>query len=303
MTLSLHAVTSSFVAEVGDVDLRNELAAGDLAAIRAAFATYAVLVFPAQDLSAVQHLAFARNFGPIEPTVDAALKRENTRVLAGIADIANIDTTGKLWNAGDRMRSFQMLANRLWHTDSSFKQPSGYASLLYARSIAPVGGNTEFADLRAAYDALAPETKRRIGSLVAEHSILNSRRRLGMAEFTDAERAAFTPVLRPLVRTIPESSRATLYIASHVGRIEGVQAEEASALLDALLAHATQPQFVYAHRWRVGDLLLWDNRCTMHRGRDFDDLRWPRDLQRVTTSDRIDAFAGAVRASGARASY
>ena len=303
MTLRLHPVTPGFVAEVGDVDLGSELAAEDLAAIRAAFATYAVLVFPAQDLSAEQHLEFARHFGLIEPTVDAALKKENSRVATGIADIANIDAAGKLWDAGDRMRSFQMLANRLWHTDSSFKQPSGYASLLYARSIAPVGGNTEFADLRAAYDGLAAELKRRIVSLLAEHSILNSRRRLGMAQFTDAERAAFTPVLRPLVRTIPESGRATLYIASHAGRIEGVGAAEASALIEALLAHATRREFVYAHRWRVGDLLMWDNRCTMHRGRDFDDLRWPRDLQRVTTSDPDPEFGAGIGAASAEAGY
>ena len=296
MTLTIYPATARFAAEVGGVDLARGAAAADLAVIREAFAEYAVLVFPTQDLTAEQHLAFAREFGPIEPTVDAALQRQNTRVRAGIADIANIDAAGKLWAENDRMRSFQMLANRLWHTDSSFKQPSGYASILYARSIAPVGGNTEFADLRAAYDALAADLKRRIAPLTAEHSILNSRRRLGMGEFTAAERAAFTPVERPLVRTIPESGRQSLYIASHVGRIGELAPAQAEELLAALLEHATQQQFVYAHRWRVGDLVMWDNRCTMHRGRDFDDLRWPRDLQRVTTSDRADAFA--VAASG-----
>ena len=296
MTLTIYPATARFAAEVGGVDLARGAAAADLAVIREAFAEYAVLVFPAQDLTAEQHLAFAREFGPIEPTVDAALQRQNTRVRAGIADIANIDAAGKLWAENDRMRSFQMLANRLWHTDSSFKQPSGYASILYARSIAPVGGNTEFADLRAAYDALAADLKRRIAPLTAEHSILNSRRRLGMGEFTAAERAAFTPVERPLVRTIPESGRQSLYIASHVGRIGELAPAQAEELLAALMEHATQQQFVYAHRWRVGDLVMWDNRCTMHRGRDFDDLRWPRDLQRVTTSDRADAFA--VAASG-----
>ena len=296
MTLTLYPVSARFAAEVGGVDLGRGAGEADLAAIRAAFAEYAVLVFPAQELTAEQHLAFAGQFGPIEPTVDAALKRENTRVRAGIADIANIDAAGKLWDEKDRMRSFQMLANRLWHTDSSFKQPSGYASILYARSIAPIGGNTEFADLRAAYDALAPDLKRRIAPLMAEHSILNSRRRLGMEEFSAAERAAFAPVERPLVRTIPESGRQSLYIASHVGRIDTLTPADAEELLATLTAHATQRQFVYAHRWRVGDLVMWDNRCTMHRGRDFDDLRWPRDLQRVTTSDRADAFDDAASA-------
>ena len=147
-----------------------------------------------------------------------------------------------------------------------------------------------FADLRAAYDALPESTKRRIGGLIAEHSLLYSRQRIGFREFTDAEKQASAPVLRPLVRTIPESGRQTLYIASHIGRIHRLPEEEAEALLKELTAHATQRQFVYTHRWRVGDLVMWDNRCTMHRGTDFDDLRWPRDMQRATTSDRIDAF-------------
>ena len=152
-----------------------------------------------------------------------------------------------------------------------------------------------FADLRSAYDALPESTKLRLRDLMAEHSLLYSRKRIGFTEFTDAENRAFAPVLRPLVRTIPESGRESLYIASHIGRIHGLPDEEAEALLKELTAHATQPQFVYTHRWRVGDLVMWDNRCTMHRGTEFDDLRWPRDMQRVTTSDRIDAFGAQER--------
>ena len=294
MPLTIYPVTAKFAAEIGGVDLATGAGPADLAAIRGAFAEYAVLVFPAQQLTAEQHLAFSAEFGPIEPSVDAAVQRENIRVRAGIADIANIDSDGKLWDEKDRRRSFQMLGNRLWHTDSSFKQPSGYASILYARSIAPIGGNTEFADLRAAYDALAPDLKGRIAPLLAEHSILNSRRRAGVGDFSAAESAAFAPVERPLVRRIPESGRQSLYIASHIGRIGALAPVDADELLATLIAHATQRQFVYVHRWRVGDLLMWDNRCTMHRGRDFDDLRFPRDLQRVTTSDRADAFEHAA---------
>jgi alpha-ketoglutarate-dependent 2,4-dichlorophenoxyacetate dioxygenase len=163
-------------------------------------------------------------------------------------------------------------------------------SMLYARSIAPVGGNTEFTDLRAAWDSLAADLKERVRGLWAEHSILHSRRKLGIGEFTAAETEAFAPVLRPLVRTLPESGRTSLYLAAHIGRIEGLAEDEACELLEVLASHATQPQFRYAHRWRVGDLVMWDNRCTMHRGMPFDDLRWPRDLQRATTSDRPDAF-------------
>jgi len=189
-----------------------------------------------------------------------------------------------VWGKDSRQRMFQ-LGNRLWHTDSSFKRVPALASLLYARSIPPVGGHTEFADERAAYDALPEEMKRRLDSLVAEHSIFNSRARLGFTSFSDEERAGLPPVPQVLVRTHPESGRKSLYLASHAGRIFGMGEEEGRALIDQLVAHATQPQFVYTHRWRVHDLVIWDNRCTMHRGADFDDLRWKRDMQRATVHD------------------
>jgi alpha-ketoglutarate-dependent 2,4-dichlorophenoxyacetate dioxygenase len=195
------------------------------------------------------------------------------------------------------------MGNRLWHTDSSFKAPSGYASLLYARSVAPIGGHTEFADLRAACDALPAEKRARLQGLVARHSLLYSRRRLGFTEFTPEEQAAFAPVRRPLVRRIPESGRESLYIASHIGAIEGMADGEAEALLAELIAHATQRQFVYTHRWRVGDLVMWDNRCTMHRGTDYEDTRWQRDLRRATTSDRLDAFGAEEQPSALAAEY
>jgi alpha-ketoglutarate-dependent 2,4-dichlorophenoxyacetate dioxygenase len=163
------------------------------------------------------------------------------------------------------------LSNRLWHTDSSFKRLPARASLLYARSIPPVGGHTEFADERAAYDALPEEMKRRLDRLVAEHSIFNSRARLAFTNFSDEERQEMPPVPQVLVRTILETGRKSLY--------------EGRALIDQLIAHATQRQFVYTHRWRVNDLVMWDNRCTLHRGTDFDDLRWKRDVQRATVSD------------------
>lgn len=289
MTMKLFPVTEGFAAEVGDIDLSQPLDAATLKVVQAAFATYAVLVFPAQTLTQAQHLAFARNFGPHERTVQAALRNEKLRVREEFADIANLDADGKLWDRNARIRLFQ-LGNRLWHTDSSFKAPSGYASLLYARSVAPIGGHTEFADLRAAYDALPAAMKKRLEGLIGEHSLMYSRRRLGFTSFTPEEITAFAPVRRPLVRHIPESGRDSLYIASHIGRIGGMDDAEAEALLAALTAHAIQRQFVYTHRWRVGDLVMWDNRCTMHRGTEYDDLRWPRDLQRSTTSDRLDAF-------------
>lgn len=296
MTMKLFPVTPGFAAEVGDIDLTQALDEETLAAVREAFATYAVLVFPAQDITQQQHLAFSRHFGAHERTVQAALRNEKLRVREEFADIANLDAEGRVWDRNARIRLFQ-LGNRLWHTDSSFKAPSGYASLLYARSIAPIGGHTEFADLRAAYDALSAPMKQRLEGLVAEHSLINSRRKLGFNTFTPEELEAFTPVRRPLVRRIPESGRMSLYIASHIGRIEGLADDEAAALLAELTAHATRRQFVYTHRWRVSDLVMWDNRCTMHRGTEYDDLRWRRDMQRSTTSDRLDAFGSAEQPS------
>jgi len=205
-------------------------------------------------------------------------------VRAEFADVSNLGPDNEMWGKDSRQRMFQ-LGNRLWHTDSSFKRLPARASLLYARSIAPVGGHTEFADERAAYDALPEATKRRLEGLVAEHSIFNSRARLGFTNFSDEERAAMPPVPQVMVRTIAESGRKSLYLASHAGRILGLPEAEGRALIDELVAHATQRAFVYTHRWRVNDLVIWDNRCTMHRGTAFDDLRWPRDVQRATVRD------------------
>jgi alpha-ketoglutarate-dependent 2,4-dichlorophenoxyacetate dioxygenase len=177
------------------------------------------------------------------------------------------------------------MANRMWHSDSSFKRVPAKASLLYARSIPPVGGQTEFADMRAAYDALPDDMKQRLRGLVAEHAIMYSRRKLGFDDFSDEEHQTYPPVPQALVRRHPGSGRMSLFLASHAGRIFGMPEEEGKALLQQLIDHATQRQFVYTHRWRVHDLVMWDNRCTMHRGRPYDDLRWPRDMQRATTSD------------------
>ena len=284
MATSVCPVTPGFVAEVGDVDLSRPVAAPDLLAIREAFAQYAVLIFPNQNLSEDQHLDFARLFGPLETTIAIYRGEARLRLREEFADVSNLDHNNELWGEESRVRLFQ-LGNRLWHTDSSFKRLPALASLLYARSIPPVGGHTEFADERAAYDALPDDMKRRLASLVAEHSIFNSRARLGFSNFNDDERRAMPPVPQVIVRTIPESGRKSLYLASHAGRILGMPDAEGRALIDQLVAHATQRQFVYTHRWRVHDLVMWDNRCTMHRGTEFDDLRWKRDVQRATVCD------------------
>jgi alpha-ketoglutarate-dependent 2,4-dichlorophenoxyacetate dioxygenase len=284
LAITVVPVTPSFAAEVGDVDLSGPIDPADLTAIKDAFATYAVLIFPDQHLSQDQHLDFAKHFGPLETTIGVYRNDAPLRVRKEFADVSNLAHDNELWGRESRLRMFQ-LANRIWHTDSSFKRVPALASLLYARAIAPIGGHTEFTDLRAAYDALPEETKRRIGSLVAEHSIFNSRARLGFTNFSDEEREAMPPVLQVLVRRIAESGRKSLYLASHAGRILGMPEGEGLVLIDQLAAHATQRQFVYTHRWRVYDLVIWDNRCTMHRGTEFDDLRWRRDVQRATVSD------------------
>ena len=284
MAITVCPVTPSFAAEIGDVDLSKPLAPADLEAIKEAFASYAVLIFPDQHLSQDQHLDFARYFGPLETTIALHRKDAQLRLRPELSDVSNLAHDDTVWEKDSRQRMFQ-LGNRLWHTDSSFKRRPALASLLYARAIPPIGGHTEFADERAAYDALPEETKRRLDTLVAEHSIFNSRARLGFTDFSDEERQSMPPVPQVLVRTIAESGRKSLYLASHAGRILGMSEPEGRALIDELVAHATQRQFVYTHRWRVHDLVIWDDRCTMHRGSDFDDLRWRRDVQRATVSD------------------
>jgi alpha-ketoglutarate-dependent 2,4-dichlorophenoxyacetate dioxygenase len=284
MTITVYPVTPSFAAEIGDVDLSEQVAPADLQAIKEAFTQYAVLIFPNQLLSQDQHLDFARHFGPLETTIGVYRKDAPLRLRKEFADVSNLNHDNEVWGKESRLRLFQ-LGNRLWHTDSSFKRLPALASLLYARSIPPIGGHTEFADERAAYDALPEETKLRLNCLVAEHSIFNSRARLGFTNFSDDERREMPPVPQVVVRTIPESGRKSLYLASHAGRIFGMPENEGRALIDQLIGHATQRQFVYTHRWRVNDLIMWDNRCTMHRGTEFDDLRWKRDVQRATVSD------------------
>ncbi|MFM9886480.1 MAG: TauD/TfdA dioxygenase family protein [Burkholderiales bacterium] len=284
MAITLFPITPTFAAEVGDIDLSQPLDPADVEAVKQAFWTYSVLIFPDQHLTVDQHLAFAKNFGPHETTIAVYRGDENLRLRPEIADVSNIAPDEKIWGRESRVRMHQ-LGNRLWHTDSSFKRLPALASMLYARSIAPIGGHTEFADQRAAYDALPEATKRRIAGLVAEHSIFTSRARMGFTDFSDAERRSMPPVPQVLVRTIPQNGRRSLYLASHIGHIFGLSEAEGKALFDELLAHTTQRQFVYTHRWRLHDLVMWDNRCTMHRGTDFDDLRWRRDVQRATVSD------------------
>ena len=284
MTVTVQPTTPSFTAEVGDVDLGKPLARADLAAIRAAFTKYAVLVFPDQNFTDESQMDFSRYFGPLETSVFALRKDIKLRLNPNLADVGNLDAEDRILETNDRVRLYQ-LGNRLWHTDSSFMRLPAYCSLLHARAIPPIGGQTEFADMRAAYDALPEATKRRIAGLVAEHSIMTSRAKLGFSDFDENEREAFKPVPQVLVRRLQDSGRMSLYVASHAGAIRGMGKPEAERLIKELIDHATQRQFVYTHRWRAKDLVMWDDRCTMHRGLEFDDQRYKRDMRRATVSD------------------
>jgi len=283
MSITIYPITPNFAAEIGDVDL-TRLSDAEFAEIQSAFWKYAMLVFPGQNLTQDQHLAFSARFGPVENERTLDPKATPTRYSGAFADISNLDAQGRIWGETSRQRMYKA-GNKLWHTDSSFKFLPSLCSLLYSRTIAPIGGHTEFADQRAAYDALPEDTKRKLDGLVAEHCIAHSRQRNGFTEFNEDEKRRLPPVPQALVRTIPQNGRKSLFVASHAGRILGMPDAQGRALIDELIAHVTQRQFVYTHRWRPNELIMWDNRCTMHRGTDFDDLRWVRDMQRVTISD------------------
>ena len=283
MTAEVWPVTDTFAAEIGDVDLSCPLSSDDWETIAQAYDAYSVLIFPDQHLSQGQHVAFAERFGPIDRSMVQQMDGvDRSRIPPEIADVSNLDPDGNVLAADDRLLAFQR-ANRLWHSDSSFKFVPANASVLYLRAIPPVGGMTEFADMRSAWDALADEVRDKIIGRVARHSIATSRARLGF-DMSEAERAQYPAVPQALVRT-HRTGRRSIYVASHAGSIVGMDQAEAEALIDYLIEHATQRQFVHSHRWRANDLVVWDNTATMHRGRPFDDVRWPRDAQRATSLD------------------
>lgn len=284
MALTFRKLHAHFAAEVGPIDLRGVTDRATLDAIRAAMDEYAVLVFRDQAFDGGEQLAFARRFdGTLHAKTGAAVLGKNRLGDEALTDISNVDEGGELMQAGDRRRAYA-LGNRLWHTDASFQDPPGRYSMLLAKVVPSVPADTEFADLRAAYDALEPETRERIEGLRAHHSIAYSRQTLGF-EFSAEEQAKLPGAVHPLVRTNPRTRRRSLYLASHTSRIVDWPVPEGRLLLRDLVEHATQPQFVYRHAWRVGDLVIWDNLSTMHRGRPFDDTKHRRELRRVTTLD------------------
>jgi len=281
MPVNTRQIGPCFAAEVDGLDLTKPLSEDESAAIHAGMDRYAVLVFHDQPLTDQQQLAFTQSLGEIEHAIGTSLRApDEYRLPTTFADVSNLDKDNRVYARDDRRRLFA-IGNRLWHSDSSFKVVPAKYSLLHARSIPSRGGNTEFADMRAAYDALDAETKAEIEELICEHSQIFSRQQLGFFDFTDEERERFKPVRQRLVRTHPVTGRKSLYLASHAGGIVGWPVPEARAFLRDLIEHATQRQFVYAHMWRVGDLVMWDNRQTMHRARPFP-AHEPRDVRRTT---------------------
>jgi alpha-ketoglutarate-dependent 2,4-dichlorophenoxyacetate dioxygenase len=281
MSLSIRQIHPVFVGEVSGVDITRPLTPDEVKAIDAGMDEYAVLVFHDQKLTDEQQMVFTVNFGRLEVARGGNItKPEERRLQIGMNDVSNIAKDGRLHERDSRTRLFN-LGNMLWHSDSSYRAIPAKYSLLSARVVNPKGGNTEFADMRAAYDTLDAEAKAEIEDLVCEHSLLHSRGSLGQTDFTDEERAMFRPVLQRLVRTHPSTGRKSLYLSSHAGAIIGMPMPEARVLLRDLNEHATQPAFVYTHRWRPFDFVMWDNRRTMHRVRRYDESQ-PRDMRRTT---------------------
>ena len=254
---------------------------------------YAVLVFRDQKITDEQQMAFSLNFGALENARGGNItKPEDRRLAVGMNDVSNLGRDGRPLDRESRVHLFN-LGNLLWHSDSSFRAVPAKYSLLSARVVHLTGGNTEYADMRAAYDALDAGTKAEIEDLVCEHSLMYSRGSLGMLDFTDEERTMFRPVRQRLVRTHPVTGRKSLYLASHAGAIVGMTMPEARILLRDLTEHATQPRFVYAHAWRQWDLVMWDNRQVMHRGRRYDQSQ-PRDMRRTTVAGDAPTVAQVV---------
>jgi alpha-ketoglutarate-dependent 2,4-dichlorophenoxyacetate dioxygenase len=286
VAITLEPLHPLFVAEVTGVDLSSPVPDDVFAEIHAAFDRYAVLVFPDQPLTDEQQISFSKRFGPLETAPNYA--GAAARLRSELTDISNLDHAGRILDPADRLNQYN-LGNQLWHTDSSFKAVRSKCSLLSAREIPQTGGETQYADMRAAYDALPDERKGRLDGLVVEHSIAHSRSKTGFNGFNSDIATALPPVPQRLIDFYPDSGRTSLYLASHASHVIGWPVEQGRALLAELIEFATQERFVYTHHWKVGDLVIWDNRCTMHRGQPYDPTQ-RRVLHRTTVSDVVTAF-------------
>lgn len=287
MAVAIRPLHPAFAGEVSGIDCRHPLSRDEVSAVESGMDRYAVLVFRDQDISDEQQIAFTRHFGELEnyQTAGHVRKRDDARLGPGIADFSNLDRHGDIMSAEDRVWFFK-LGDRLWHSDSSFRPIPAKYSLLSGRIIPSWGANTEFADMRAAYDALDPRTKAEVEDLVCEHSLIYSREAIGFTALTPEEVAAFKPVRQRLVRTHPVTGRRSLFLSSHAGAILGWTIPEARMFLRDLTEFATRCEFVYSHAWRPRDLVIWDNRSTMHRARRFDRSE-VRDVRRTTLAGDV----------------
>ncbi len=290
MSISFAPLHPLFAAEVAGVDLREPLSAPAIAAIHDGMNRHGILVFHDQAMDPLQQREMTRQlgvlevgFGKVVATHRAAGGPPLRTGYAEVADISNLDAEGAPLERASR-KVISNLANQLWHSDSSFQKPSARYSLLLAVQLPSWGGDTEFCDTRAAYDALDPALKAELEGLEAEHYALHSRILLGDDNYSEAARSMFPPVIWPIVRTHPGSRRKLLFIGAHARSVLGMTVPEGRVLLMDLLEHATQPRFVHRHTWKPGDLIIWDNRCILHRGRRWD-MDEPRELRRTTTAD------------------
>ncbi|HEX2941871.1 MAG TPA: TauD/TfdA family dioxygenase [Rhodopila sp.] len=287
MPVQAQSLHDGFAAEAAWLNLAQPAVPALIADIQAALDIWPVLVFRRQSLTDAQLRDFAAHFGPLEIGRTAARPGRRRLAIPQIGDISNLDEDNNVRTLTDRRR-LDSLGNRLWHTDASYMPVPVVLGFLHAVTLPPPSpfgnGETEFADMRAAYDALPPATQDAIDPLVAQHDVFWSRAQIGFTDFPANERALYPPSPQRLVRRHKATGRKSLYLSAHASHIVGWPVADGRLLLFDLTAHATQSRFVYRHEWRVGDLLIWDNRCTMHRGRPNDEAA-PRDLRRATTLD------------------
>ena len=284
MTLEFRRLHPTFGAEAGPVDLREARGESALEPIREAMDRYAVVVFRKQRLSGDEQLAFAARLdGELHRKTGSSVIQKSRFGDEALTDVSNVGADGEIFEAEARRRLYS-LANRLWHTDASFQDPRGRYSMLAALVVPEVAADTEFADMRTAYDTLPEETKAGIEGLRVHHSIAYSRQTLGF-EFSQEESDRLKGAVHPLVLANPRNGRRSLYLASHASRILDRPTPDGRLLLRDLMEHATRPELVYRHSWRTGDFVIWDNRATMHRARPFEDTIHRREMRRVTTLD------------------
>ncbi|MBT6276047.1 MAG: TauD/TfdA family dioxygenase [Chromatiales bacterium] len=295
MTIQVEVIDEgrpNFAARVTRLDIGAGISKEDASAVAKAIDIYGVLVFPDQAISDEEQYAFSTHLGQMETATGDVAKPQDRRLPMNMNDISNLDKHGRIVGRDDRRRLFG-LGNMLWHSDSSFKATPAKFSLLSAREIPADGGNTEFADMRAAWDTLDAKTQDECRPLIAQHSQLYSRGLLGFDQFSDEDRRRWAPVLQRLVRTHPSTQRESLYLSSHIGGILDWPVPEARMFIRDLVEHATQHQFVYSHAWRTHDLVMWDNRATMHRARRYDHTQ-VRDMRRTTVACEEPTVPGQI---------